>query len=552
MQKKEKNKKRSIMSESDKEMLLAVLVRNKAVFESFRDELLPEHFTEPEQVYALIWSLARNFDKEHSGLIDRQLMMTEISSAIMNNPNLITEEEQDEAEILVDQMFDDEYWEGNIVDSDHYNKWGMKAAKRFLSERLASRVQESVRGSGHVVFDVPEMLTHALEEAQRIESIGAVSDANMFPLGWDKAGGICITKTGMKYFDDFLNGGSAPGEVYGLMGPFGSCKTTLAVAITGWAARRAFIRTTKKDTWDGRIGVAFLVSYEARLVDELRIRTLSFAADIHRESLEQMGKKGLGSLSTTGKMKDYEKGEFQLVTKDKVMEPQGERKRAKNAQVMLNKHMRVLDMTGYDDASRGAGGGYIPEIASKIKAELRRLGPNHYVESVVVDYVGLMAKRHLAATERDENGLRHLVSGAPSQLRNQIADYFDCPVWAIHQLSGKANEKGPGASYSYTDASESKSFAENVDFNFIVGKPTLDGRCQLVCDKHRRNKGMPPVVLQIDGKMSDVLLASEYIVDANGTIVSKSTADSASSQDQAANEALKKTTKKKANDDEVY
>jgi len=69
--------------------------------------------------------------------------------------------------------------------------------------------------------------------------------------------------TGIPFLDALLGGGQAPGSVYGLMGPYGSCKTTVAVMLAVEAARA--LRMQHEDAGHGAgSGSAFFVSYEAR------------------------------------------------------------------------------------------------------------------------------------------------------------------------------------------------------------------------------------------------------------------------------------------------
>ncbi len=181
---------------------------------------------------------------------------------------------------------------------------------------------------------------------------------------------------------------------------------------------------------------------------------------------------------------------------------------------LLKKHLIILDMTGGDEQHRGAGSGYIAEISSRIKAELRGHGPDATCRLTVIDYLGAMAKRHLAVANKDVDELRHWVANAPLEAKNQIAAKYNCPVWLMHQFSGAANAKAPGAQYHHTDAAESKSFAENLDFSFAVGAPNAMGLCQFLTTKHRRTGHQPTQIIQIQGEMSTVIYAGHlYTLD---------------------------------------
>ena len=189
-----------------------------------------------------------------------------------------------------------------------------------------------------------------------IAAIGVPPVGKFFGEDWDKYGGIGIFPTGVPFFDALMNGGHAPGEVYGLLGPYGSCKTTLAMMLCVEACRQAHAIHLST----GECQYVFLVSYEAQLRNELRFRGLSYAAQIHRKSLDTMDPVlGLKSLSTAKRLKDYEKKMFHhAIVNDKKV--RGEQGRYNAVRPILDKHLIVLDMTGSNSHRRGAGGGYVP------------------------------------------------------------------------------------------------------------------------------------------------------------------------------------------------
>ncbi len=208
---------------------------------------------------------------------------------------------------------------------------------------------------------------------------------------------------------------------------------------------------------------------------------------------------------------------------------------------MLNDHAIFIDLTGFDKNLRGAGSGGVEEIARIIGKELRRRKGK--AVCIVVDYVGAMAKRVLAATNKDESAIRHIVSGAPLKMKNLLAEQFRCPVWALHQLNGEANAKIPGARIHHTDAAEARSYAENLDFAFVIGTPTLDGLCQLACTKHRRTAGMEPVIVRIVGTMNRVdATGKQYTIDGNHQIVEKKYAEATTTKKKLLQKAGMKVT----------
>ena len=166
------------------------------------------------------------------------------------------------------------------------------------------------------------------------------------------------------------------------------------------SARQAYIQRLH----GGEHEAAVLVTYETPW-EELTLRVLSYGARIHWNSLESMNG-DVKTLSTAKQLKPYELDMFQ----DSLMEvAQSLESRAGQATLMVaNKHLIVVDMTG---ASTNAGNGFIEEIANRIDKEMSDRGITK-VRQIVVDYVGAMAKKHLAATNGKDDHLRHLIGGA--------------------------------------------------------------------------------------------------------------------------------------------
>src|SRR5206468_1502057 len=147
-------------------------------------------------------------------------------------------------------------------------------------------------------------------QAEALASLGARPAAVPFPDGWDHAAPLKLSPTGIPVLDHFLGDGHRPGEVNLFMGPYGSCKTLIAVMGLVEGARHAAALAADPDG-DGRTPLSVLVSYETPLA-ELRERCLSYAAGIPRRPLADAlnGGGGLGALSTAADLRDYERARF--------------------------------------------------------------------------------------------------------------------------------------------------------------------------------------------------------------------------------------------------
>ena len=245
-----------------KEEMMCILIRNQAAFDAVQDMLTVEHFSETERGFKVAWRIAKEYYDEEGKLPGKNLMFANVLQALGDDPEYLTESERDELDNWLIQAFDPEYWDQDITTSKQYFNWAIKTVKRHLTEYVATNVGEEIRGAGRVVIDVCKFLDEHRSMQERIESIGRNTDTTFAPEGWDKMGGIKMFPTGIPVFDEIMGGGQAPGEVYGLMGPFGSCKTISSVMLACQAAELGEKWSVNSDTDEY---YSFFVSYEGVL-----------------------------------------------------------------------------------------------------------------------------------------------------------------------------------------------------------------------------------------------------------------------------------------------
>lgn len=314
------------------------------------------------------------------------------------------------------------------------------------------------------------------------------------------------------------------------MAPYGTCKTTLGVMLWCTAAKQCFEQTLSED-YDGRKGMSVLVSYEAPLSPEIQHRSVMYAAQINRFSLEKMGSDGLSALSDDpDNPLPYEKKLFAAQIADGVFKP--ERTRVNECIGWLDEHVHCIDMSGSDRENfPGAGYGGVQEIVNRIKLELREResdGSEWYVKNVIVDYLGLMVDRDSTLRKSDPVEDHKAYQAAVAQIVNLVSKPFDCPSWILHQLSGVANATlNPTKVLHHTDAKGSKSFGENLDFCFVIGSLNADSLGQVACTKHRRAAKQAPSVIKVDGEYNLVTSPTNFQIDNKGQIVDKDSMNTA-------------------------
>lgn len=536
-----KPKVRPKLDTATKRLMVACLLRYDKAMRAVLPFLKVEDFRESEKTYALLWKIASKAYKENSVLPDRDIMRAEVKDVLKNTPDYFTIEERQELSRFLKFAYNDKFKETDPEKAEEKIRWATSTLKLFLEERIAEQVKENLSANRILPSDFLSMMEGATKRAGQVKVLTPAKIEPLFPEDWEPKG-INLRKTGM-VFDLFFGGGEAPGELYGFLAPYGSCKTLMGVqkCVDGAIAEGAMNRA---ETGDGVFRPQFFFSYEAPVADELRFRTLAYAAKVPRSRLESMTSwKDLSTSSDLSTLQPYEKKRY----KDHLAagkEIPGELERVRHYMTSLNDYLVFVDMSSFSeqsDSSVGSGG--VSEIQMILESrceELERiLKPKGYkaVEpyQVWVDYLGLLTSRYMNANNIEYGELRHYLKSMMADCKRLIARPFNCPVYVNHQLSGEANARRAGTVSKHTDAAESKSFAENADFCVCVGVPQMmpedkteevyldmEGNqvrqvrqlCIFNCSKHRRSPPTHSEVVMIDGTYSRISNEDlDYVVD---------------------------------------
>lgn len=390
-----------------------------------------------------------------------------------------------------------------------------KLLKRFLRERLVQNpLCKKLQNAGGILLDdLPQLLI----DAQRMDVSLATMDDDPVesgaPENWTP---VKINKfpSGIKFIDTTLRGGHAAGEVYGVLGAYASGKTSLAVQIVYNTAKvqQELACVTEGETIYPK--ECYLFTYEATS-DEIRMRLWSNACSIEHGILEEFD---WNKLSTKGNLKPYElelfKDRIKAGHKDQIL---GEYERLKATEPMLRKNLWVLDMSGTGKNPK-RGTGYVPEIRQIIDADLQRKsrasGRKHEVGVIVIDYAGLAAWRYIGEHGVEATELRHYIGRFGDCCKKELAVPLNAPVWVFHQLTGEANKRTHKVQQHYTDAAESKGFAENLAFCFALGTKDDETNTLLFsCSKARRAQVGHPPTLVIEGDFFRLTESKQFTYD---------------------------------------
>ena len=508
------------LTSSQKILLFAMLIRKESAFCMAREQLREEHFGPADEKYAILWRVVQRCYEDGGCLPDESTLSVELaaelSCRIDNEESTVPDELEEFLTIAFHQL-----------DSERFNdRLAAKYLRMFLEDALAEQARTLFTMSTWSPQDLFSLTTSLAEQASAIQGISGSRLDVPFPEGWDCEGPLVEKwRTGCDFFDYFLGGeegGDSPGEVYGLMGPFGSCKTTTIIQLATNRAVQAYDRWVQ----GGRTGPKPYVYYMfwEGTVAEVRVRALATLGQIHRATLAE-GR--WSELSTSvSNLKEYERKMFaRQLQEGAPVWPEVVRKRW--AERRLNQNFRIVDMTGNDPANPGRGTRLVDDVVDVIRQHQRdceNQGERACCVGVYIDYLIAAIDAYASAHKVRQEEISRKVKRVPLALKNRVAVPFHCPVWIVQQLSGEANALSPGVVPKLTDSAEGKSFAENLDFCFQYGGKTQEMYCVLACGKSRREAPRPPIVVRIDGDLATVRnVSDEYVLDTvSRRIVAKS------------------------------
>lgn len=495
---------RDKLNRHTKEFMFAHLLRIPVLFTEAKALLKPDSFSMDDAIYANVWAAALKIAEDHNGDLPTEGLRTRLE---VETKTLVEKDGRISA-ISEENFFSNEsgffQWVFDELKSEELvREYGSALLSQFLEEILVvTPLRTSIAELGD---NVPENLSDWLKTTQdklhKIRTVGANPAVSAFPDSLQTEG-IGIHSTGLPFFDDWMNGGHAPGESYIVLGPTGVGKTTLAIQIAVAGARYQY-DLVNGDLDDPNIGHWYYLIYEYAADPEIFFRIWSHSANIHRDTLWKEFKQDFSTFSRTGDYKPYELLRFSAEMKLGVETP-GEYERFVAAKNQLSKHLHVLDMSGSNPNNPSLGAGWVGDIVASLEKE-RELGRK--IAGVVIDDAISMTERAMGERNVSGNDSKYdLMTRLTNEVNRQVATPFHCPVWMFSQLRGKVNDRAPTKAMHHADAEGCSNLPKNAWFGFALGtKDEETSTCLLSCTKSRRaaSKGKEHVLF-IDGEFCTI------------------------------------------------
>ena len=487
------------------ESMLVRILTNSVLFQEASRLLKPEHFSAQETGFAAIWRAALLIH-ERGGDLSYTSMVDVVDKLINDDPEGILAEDYEN--IMREDPSDPGmlYWAFERIVPDKLDlDTGRELLRQFLEERT---IADELRKIFTYVDGTPSNLSGLIQPiSDQLALIGGVSHNPVkagIPDDWTPQPIRAFT-TGIEFLDRYMDGGHAPGEVNGVLAPFGSGKTTLGIQLCVEAMRSEMMAATEEQRAPKQV---YFVSYE-QTEEYIRHRMVANAAGIQLDTIKNMTDPET-DLSRRGNYKPYEEALLLARTREEREadpEPKGEYERFLDARPMLNKCMRIVDFCQQGGQPGNIGSGFVDEIHMALERDIRETGSQPAL--VVIDYVYAACMRKIGDSLADISNLRHLVTIFPDEVKRKVAERYEIPIWVMHQFSGDANEKSPLKLLDHSQASESKSFAMYLSFCVCFGNRDPANHCLRMHVTKRRRAGdhQPPSLLRIDGQMARLVSA---------------------------------------------
>jgi len=502
------------MSVNSLELSLSVILRNKKAFEQVR------HFIDPVSIdnclsnraITLLYQLVWDFYKKTNDVPDPIYLTAQIKDLYKNNKLDLTREERNYLQNIFNKIYsvDEKYIleEKNVIIA-------LKQLKELLNKYYDSNlVQSIIRDPENC--DIDDIIAKIQEKKKSLDNIDCADNVEeLFPPNWDQEQKYDFIPTFFGPLDRFFGGGMLPEEIYAFMGPFGSCKTTLAIQISVNLAEYASDLYLRGESKEGKIPVSFFISTETPK-SEVRLRILSYAAKIPRERLQFTKLSSLCKENRPGAIPETKYELMLYGNNDKRFISEYERAMAKTE--LLNKHFIFLDCSGNDPKFPTAGYNGILDVKNFIDRIIQKYENKIYPIFICIDHASGLASRILEGNQSKYKltDLRFILKDIVRTASIGLAKHYKVPVFITHQLSGVANTKGPTGRVHHTDAAECKSFAEFVDFAITTSQLTQDKRqlARLICTKHRRQPPKDHAIVKLLGQFNWLVdVSKDYTID---------------------------------------
>lgn len=427
-------------------LLMTHLVRSGAVIERAMHLLEPNDFDRVTEANSrLIWAISKQWYTQHGKTIPKEYLTMELDNKFKELSSEFSSENIAAAHQDVHVIY---AMDESVLVPDHMTR----LLQEFLDERKLKPIISNL-GLSEPGADFNELMTQLtnIHNATRVAPMASM-DQLFTPEGIEFKNSV-RHPTGLQMIDELMGGGTAPGELYGLLGPTGGGKTTVSSMLANEIAR-------------GGQNVC-LFSYETEIVPQVSNKLYGYAGKIPRDVFKHV--KSLPDLPIT-----YRDALFKSFAE-------------------YGSRMKMVDMK--KNTSRGMGVGGVPEL----RAQLKMYHDNGvHIDVFIVDQLLAMVDSWIVAHGKDVNNRRAYLQQFTEEMRDVVqAGSMNCCGFVLHQVDNVAKKASPMRRPNKGDAAEDKSFDNNMHFCVQLGTKDNKNRCWLAVPKAREDEESA-IIVELD------------------------------------------------------
>jgi len=494
------------------EFLLIICGTNKTIYLETRRQLQQNYFRDDEAIQKIVWlAIDESWQQFHgvtyetlSTLVQREITANGMVLMQHHIAGLFTRSNEGLLYAIANP---------DITVSGTNSELARDTLRRLVIARGVfspmRRIMQTA-GQNQVPAELYSILTSATKVHMQANAVSELPVVDMAPeFGSQMASQIELVSSGTQFIDTAL-GGQRDGEVFGILGPTGGGKTTLGVHLAVSNANLCWV--TGQTAGKRPKFVIYITAEESAVLLRPRVWSAFFRMQRGRAAMPDP----FSIMTTPDTLLPYERDDQR--GQSRVM---SESERYVLRRPILNTCFAVLDISGSAEFPN-AGTGYIDELEAHI-TRLIEARDGQELSMVVIDYAGIIVQRHMEFNGTDEDKRRILLKYFGNNCKRQIAERFKCAVWVLHQLNGDV-AAGPGTAtkrITHSEASDSKSFAENLVACGVLGNADPNHGIRLLNWSKTRNKAnetVVPTMLKIHSDFSLMMdVSDQYVVSTSGS-----------------------------------
>jgi hypothetical protein len=437
-------------------LIFGVLVKNKSLFVRVKTLLDPSLFNRPgEEFHMAFVSMLHSYYEENRDMPVKQAALSELVSVAREAYSLIN---INTLEDNVDFIYDlTEGANENAIKSTE--RYALGLIKELVTDRkVIGRAKTLLSRAGSMPLanasEEFESITRDLKDVNRVTTNMVMSSV---PTMRPNTRAYVEFDMSLNFINALTKGGLQRKTASGLLGVFGGGKTTLATHMAASRIEIEWNKFTRGQPYEQVVyanceGHPFSISY----------RVLSYLARIPQRSIKDHYE-GIRSLRS---VRVSDPTDYQVIHGI----PLTEIERLAEAEEKIDKIFKIVDFSGSSQGLGRFGQGGVGDIEVAVDSYCQEAGVG--VSLFFLDYAKLFIRRWMLFNNISQDKIRHHIGTLPDQIRDQVADKFNCATLILQQFNKEAMSKKAGTLLSHIDASEGSDFGENCHFCFTLSSPT--------------------------------------------------------------------------------